>query len=85
MFNKFKRPGAEHRSRETNVDKLLRILGDERWHSTSELVARVSHSFSHSKFRLVKYGYPVEKRKHPHKSRQYQYRLRPIPGEPEFE
>ena len=84
MF-KFRHRGADRRSPETNVDKLLRILGDERWHSTAELVSRVGHTFAHAKFKAMRYGYPVEKRKHPQKSRQYQYRIHATPGLPEFD
>jgi len=70
------------RGEKTKTDKLLQILGDERWHSTVELVHRVGHCFSHAKYKLVSYGYPVDKRKHPRKPRQYQYRIHAAPGEP---
>lgn len=51
------------------------ILRDERWHSTSELVRRVGHTFAGAKWKLTGYGYSIEKRRHPTKPRQWQYRL----------
>ncbi len=40
-------------SRETSVEKLLRVLGDGHWHRTGELVRRVGHSFAVAKFMLT--------------------------------
>lgn len=57
------------------VEKLYRVLSDGKWHSTRDLVRRVGHSFSVSKFRLIQYGHVVEKRPHPTKRWQWEYRL----------
>lgn len=66
---------ARSGQRLTKVEKLLSVLSDGNWHSTKELVRRVGHSFAGAKFKLVFYGYAVDKRIHPTKARQYQYRL----------
>jgi len=75
----YKRIPAGESLRVTKAEKLLRILGDEDWHSTKELVRRVGHTFSGAKFKLVAYGYPIERRKHPNKKYQHQYRLPEAP------
>ena len=62
-------------SRLTKAEKLLAILDDHRWHSTKELARRVGHTFGGAKFKLVLYGYVIEKERHPSKVHQYQYRL----------
>ncbi|MFA5061537.1 MAG: hypothetical protein WC526_00035 [Patescibacteria group bacterium] len=62
-------------SRSTKIEKLLNIIKDGHWHSTKELVHRVGHTFAGAKFRLLAYGYPVERRSHPTKKHQFQYRL----------
>lgn len=63
------------KTRRTKIRKLLRVLGDQSWHSTRELVRRVGHTFAVVKFKLIFYGYPIEKRRHATKPRQWQYRL----------
>jgi len=60
----------------TKTEKLLNVLSDGRWHSTRELVRRVGHSFAVAKFKLIGYGYPVERRRHQYKRFQHQYRMR---------
>ena len=60
----------------TKVEKLHAVLADGRWHSTRELVRRVGHAFAVSKFKLVRYGHDIERRPHPTKRWQWQYRLR---------
>lgn len=62
------------------TEKLLTILADGRWHSTKDLVHRVGHTFAFAKFKITRQGFIVEKRKHPGKPRQYQYRLEGGPG-----
>ena len=62
-------------SQETKVAKLHRILSDQKWHSTQELVRRVGHTFGGAKFKLVNCGHVIEKRKHPSKKHQWQYQL----------
>jgi len=59
----------------TKVEKLLAVLSDGQWHSTRELARRVGHSFAVAKFRLVGFGYPVERRRHAMRRHQHQYRL----------
>ena len=63
------------------TERLLAVLVDSRWHSTKELVRRVGHTFAGAKFRLVAYGYSIEKRAHPDRIHQYQYRLLDVPKE----
>ena len=59
----------------TKKEKLLEVLSDGRWHSTKELVRRVGHTFAVAKFVLTFYGYNIEKRRHPNRPYQWQYRL----------
>ena len=59
----------------TKTEKLLRVLSDGRWHSTKELARRVGHTFPVAKFKLTHYGYRVDRRPHPTKRWQWQYRL----------
>lgn len=67
---------AKQRSRSTKVELLLAALKDGRWHSTDELAhRRVGHTFANAKFKLAAYGYDIEKRRHPTKAFQWQYRL----------
>jgi len=61
--------------RATKTEKMLSVLKDGRWHPTSELVRRVGHTFAVAKFMLINYGYPIQRRRHPHKRFQHQYRL----------
>jgi len=62
-------------SRPTKVEKLLDILKDGHWHATRQLVRRVGHTFAGAKFRLVGYGYQIERQRHPTRRYQHQYRL----------
>lgn len=74
--NKQYNPYRTHgRNRKTRVAALEQVLRDGGWHSTFELVLRIGHTFAGAKFQLVKYGYQVERRKHPSRPRQWQYRL----------
>lgn len=67
---------AKSTKRSTKLDLLLAALKDRRWHSTEELAhRRVGHTFGVAKFKLVSYGYSIEKRRHPTKPHQWQYRL----------
>ena len=63
-----------HRST-TKAAILERILRDGQWHSTYKLVLLVGHTFAVAKFQLVKFGYAVERRRHPSHKRQWQYRM----------
>jgi hypothetical protein len=54
---------------------LYAVLADGTWHSTRELVRLVGHTFAGAKKRLVDAGYAIEKRRHPHRRNQWQYRM----------
>lgn len=54
-------------------DRMLRLMSDGAWHSTEELVEKISHRFSATKHVLSQRGYEFEKR--PIEGRQYEYRL----------
>ncbi|MBE9052015.1 hypothetical protein IQ243_16595 [Nostocales cyanobacterium LEGE 11386] len=57
----------------TNLEKLIVLLKDGKWHSSDELAANVSFRFGHTVFEARKKGYFVEKRQIAHN--QFQYRL----------
>lgn len=57
----------------TNLEKLIVLLKDGKWHSSDELAAKVSFRFGHTVFEARKKGYLVEKRQVAHN--QFQYRL----------
>lgn len=59
----------------TKADLLLGILKDRACHSTKELVRRVGHAFGGAIFRLRRRGLAIERKKHPTKRYQNQYRL----------
>lgn len=63
--------------RTTKAEVLLKVLSDHGWHDTGELARKVGHTFGTAKCRLVGYRhhYTIEKRPHPSKARQWQYRL----------
>lgn len=63
-------------TRLTQAERLYVILSDGDWHSTKELARKVSHRFAGAKHELVhRHGYRVEKRSHPRRKRQWQYRI----------
>ena len=55
--------------------RYLRVMADANWHSTRELVQRVGHTFGYIKFKLTLEGFDIERRRHPSKAHQYQYRV----------
>ncbi|MBW4554442.1 MAG: hypothetical protein KME59_00600 [Trichormus sp. ATA11-4-KO1] len=57
----------------TNLEKLIVLLKDGKWHSSDELAAKVSFRFGHTVFEARKKGYFVETRQVAHN--QFQYRL----------
>ncbi|BAY41307.1 hypothetical protein NIES2111_57030 (plasmid) [Nostoc sp. NIES-2111] len=57
----------------TNLEKLLAILKDGKWHSSDELAAKVSFRFGHTVFEAREKGYVVEKRQVAYN--QFEYRL----------
>jgi hypothetical protein len=63
--------------RRTKPERLLEALSDRDWHDTQELVREVGHTFGHTKFLLVgdRYHYTIDKRRHPSRKHQWQYRL----------
>ncbi len=54
-------------------DRLLRLMSDGRWHSTEELVEKISHRFSATMHILKKQGYKFEKRRV--EGQRHEYRL----------
>lgn len=54
-------------------DRLLRLMSDGYWHSTEELVEKISHRFSATMHILKKRGYKFDKRHID--SHEYEYRL----------
>jgi hypothetical protein len=61
----------------TKAETLYVVLRDYAWHATRELVRTVGHTFAVAKFKLVRLGYEIEKRRHPENLRDWQYRLEP--------
>jgi hypothetical protein len=59
---------------ETNLQKLLKLLGDGEWH-TSEELSKITWRFGHTIHEGRNKGYPIEKRKIGHN--QFEYRLSP--------
>lgn len=55
-------------------DRMLRLMSDGEWHSTQELVRKISHRFSATMHILRKRGYEFEKRPI-QGERQNEYRL----------
>ncbi len=43
-------------------DRMLRLMSDGNWHSTDELVEKISHRFSATKYTLAKRGHKFETR-----------------------
>lgn len=62
--------------RETNLQKLLRVLGDGNWHASDELAFKVSWRFGHTVYEARNKGYSVEIRKIAHN--QFEYRLETV-------
>lgn len=57
----------------TMTEKLAMVLGDDQWHSISEMVEQVGHRFSATLHRVVKQqGWQVEKRRTDLKTFEYQ-------------
>lgn len=54
-------------------ERMLRLMSDGAWHSTEELVDKISHRFSATKHVLSKSGYKFEKRHV--EGHRYEYRL----------
>ncbi|WP_445637854.1 Transposase [Nostoc sp. DSM 114161] len=57
----------------TNLERLISVLKDGKWHSSDELATKVSWRFGHTVFEARKKGYFIDKRKVAHN--QYEYRL----------
>ena len=57
----------------TNLEKLIAILKDGKWHSSDELATNVSFRFGHTIFEARKKGYLIEKKQVAHN--QFEYRL----------
>lgn len=54
-------------------DRMLQLMSDGAWHSTEELVEKISHRFSATKHVLSKRGYKFEKRRI--EGQRHEYRL----------
>ncbi|MGB3206006.1 MAG: hypothetical protein WBB28_13530 [Crinalium sp.] len=61
------------RVKTTNLDRLIALLRDGRWHSADELANKVSWRFGHTVFEARKKGYFIEMRKVAHN--QFEYRM----------
>ena len=61
----------------TKAEQLRLLLSDHSWHSTKELTRRIGHTFAVAIFKLRHTGYPIDRRSHPAKRRQFQYRFAP--------
>ncbi|NET00287.1 MAG: hypothetical protein F6K61_06835 [Sphaerospermopsis sp. SIO1G1] len=59
--------------KENLPDCMLQLMSDACWHSTEELVEKVSHRFSATMHVLKKRGYKFEKRRT--QGQKYEYRL----------
>lgn len=62
--------------RPTLAVRLLNVLADGQWHSTRVLARRIGHTFCVGIFHLRQLGYIVERRRHPVRRYQFQYRLK---------
>jgi hypothetical protein len=62
-------------NRPTLAVRLLNILADGQWHSTRVLARSVGHTFCVGVFHLRQLGYLIERRRHPSRRFQFQYRL----------
>ncbi len=59
--------------KENLPDRMLEVISDTCWHSTEELVEKVSHRFSATMHVLKKRGYQFDKRRT--HGQKYEYRL----------
>ncbi|MBE9164848.1 MULTISPECIES: hypothetical protein [Microcoleaceae] len=57
----------------TNLDRLIGVLKDGKWHSGDELATKVSWRFGHTVHEARKKGYSIEKLKVAHN--QFEYRM----------
>ncbi len=57
----------------TNLERLIAILKDGKWHSSDELANKVSWRFGQTVFEARKKGYSIEKRKVAHN--RFEYRM----------
>lgn len=54
-------------------NRLLKLMSDRRWHSSEELIEKISHRFSATIHVLTKQGHKFEKQHI--KKQKYEYRL----------
>ncbi|WP_017306107.1 hypothetical protein [Spirulina subsalsa] len=59
--------------KKTLPEQMIELMSDGAWHSTEELVEKISHRFSATMHILRKQGYKFDKR--PLEGRQHEYRL----------
>ncbi len=58
---------------DSHCDRLLQLMSDSRWHSTEELVEKITHRFSATIHVLKQRGYKFEKRRI--EGQRHEYRL----------
>jgi predicted nucleotidyltransferase len=61
------------RKHPSSLNQLLKLLEDGQWHSSNELVSKVSFRFAHSIFQARKQGLEIETRRET--NNQFEYRL----------
>ncbi|HAG85271.1 MAG TPA: hypothetical protein DCL61_30035 [Cyanobacteria bacterium UBA12227] len=57
----------------TNLERLIAVLKDGRWHSSDELASKVSFRFGDTVFKARKKGYSIETRQLARN--QFEYRM----------
>ncbi len=56
----------------TKLELLMALMSDGGWHSTDDLVSRVGHRFSATKYVAEKQGYQFDRRRN---GQSFEYRL----------
>jgi hypothetical protein len=56
----------------TKLELLVGLMGDGGWHSTDDLVCRVGHRFSATKYVAEKQGYQFDRRRN---GQNFEYRM----------
>lgn len=75
MLSTTRKKARRRRVQATRTEKLVLILSDGKWHSTTNLRRRIGPTFGHAKYLLIKKGIRIERRTHPRQRNQYQYRV----------
>jgi hypothetical protein len=61
----------------TKLELLVSLMSDGGWHSTDDLVCRVGHRFSATKYVAEKQGYQFDRRRN---GQSFEYRLLKVPA-----